>query len=71
MTKRSADNKASPKAKAMRPADPLEPLFRLVDRAQLGETAKSMLTEMAPHCLGNPAHEFQVKFKEMLDGVEA
>ncbi|CAK9077067.1 unnamed protein product [Durusdinium trenchii] len=71
MAKRSADTKTSPKAKVTKtdPKERLEPLFQLVDKAQLGDTSKSMLVSMAPHCVGNPTHEFQVKFKEMLDGV--
>jgi len=72
MAKRSAESKASPKVKAMKSetkAAKLDPLFQLVDMAQMGETSKSMLVSMAPHCLGNSPHEFQLKLKEMLKGV--
>ena len=73
--KRSAESKAaSPKVKAMKSetkAAKLDPLFQLVDMAQMGETSKSMLVSMAPHCLGNSPHEFQLKLKEMLKGVFA
>ena len=74
MAKRSAESKASPKVKAMKSdtkAAKLDPLFQLVDMAQIGETSKSMLVSMAPHCLGNSPHEFQLKLKEMLKGVFA
>ena len=73
MAKRSAEAKGSPKAKAMKTdskATKLEPLCQLVELAPLAEMSKSMLVNMAPHCLGNgTTHEFQLKMKEMLEGV--
>ena len=84
MTKRPADTKTSPKAKAKKAekADDansrFEPIFHLVGMANVTESTKAMLSGMVPHCFRTcPAdrHDFQQKMTaglvELVNNVEA
>eukprot|EP00437_Effrenium_voratum_P015094 CAMPEP_0181451122 /NCGR_PEP_ID=MMETSP1110-20121109/28526_1 /TAXON_ID=174948 /ORGANISM="Symbiodinium sp., Strain CCMP421" /LENGTH=351 /DNA_ID=CAMNT_0023575359 /DNA_START=39 /DNA_END=1094 /DNA_ORIENTATION=+ len=84
MTKRPADTKTSPKAKAKKAekADDansrFEPIFHLVGMANVTESTKAMLSGMVPHCFRTcPAdrHDFQQKMTaglvEVVNNVEA